>query len=251
MDFPLASRAASDLRNLLSSPSTNSELLALAADPTVVDGTVLVTLDQTRGRGRLDRSWVAPAGSALAVSVLVRGGLTRAGASWLPLAAALAMVEALDPLVAGRSGIKWPNDVLLDGDKVCGVLVDVVPGATDVVVGAGLNLRQSKAELPVPSATSLAASGVEVDDRLIDGVLERYLTALSRLTSARGLPTVARGIADRSATIGREVRIELPGGRTVSGTATRLDDEGRLELRLDDGSVEVFAAGDVVHARRV
>ena len=109
MDFPLSRSAVPDLRIVASSPSTNSELLALAADPAVPSFTTLLTLDQTAGRGRLDRSWVAPGGTALALSVLVRDALTSPLAAWLPLLAGLSLAEALDEHTEGRIAVKWPD----------------------------------------------------------------------------------------------------------------------------------------------
>lgn len=232
------------------SPSTNAELAALAARETLPDFTTLVTDDQTAGRGRLDRSWVAPRGSALAISVLVPAReLPPARYGWLPIAAGIAMTEAVARAVpAASAGFKWPNDVLIGDRKVCGVLAELLPGQHAVVIGAGVNLAMTAEQLPVPTATSIAVAGGDPD---ADTVLSGYLDALQRLVTgflAAGGDAEVSGLAARArelcVTLGREVRVELPDGRLLEGTATDVDADGRLLV----GGVAV-AAGDVTHAR--
>lgn len=240
-----------ELRVVTRSTSTNSELLALAADAEVPSFTTLATWDQTAGRGRLDRTWVAAPGHALAVSVLVRGILASPSASWIPLLAGLAMVDALDEHWPGRFGLKWPNDVLLDERKVCGILAEAAD-ARDVVVGAGLNLRQTEQELPVPSAVSLSSAGLVWDDDVIDAVLAGYLRRLrDDLESGIDAESARRRVSARCTTLGRRVRVDLPGERTLVGIASGIDGAGRLEVRGVDGAVVPVAVGDVIHARAV
>ena len=248
MEYPLTRSAAAELRVAPSSPSTNSELLALAADATVPSFTALLTLDQTAGRGRLDRSWVAPAGSAVALSVLVREALTHPLASWLPLLAGLALAESVDTVAPGRVAIKWPNDLLLDGRKVAGILVEVAPGTRDAVVGTGLNLLQSAEELPVETATSLALAGISVD---VDAVVAGYLSRLrDELERPGPVARLRHRVAARCATIGLDVRVLLADGSELLGRATGLDADGRLLVRAASGEVAV-AVGDVTHVRPV
>ena len=254
-----------------SAGSTNTELVRLAADAGLPAFTTLVTTDQTAGRGRLDRSWIAPAGTALAVSVLVRAPSVAAGSlGWLPLAAGAAMFDAVTGVLpAGvRVGIKWPNDVQLDGRKVCGILSELVP--TDpaapgvaVVIGAGLNLTMSAEQLPVPTATSLALAGagagdVDVDDltELIDRVLAAYLHSLTAFVTSlwqSGGDAVRSGlhaaVVERCSTLGREVRVELPGGAQLLGRAVGIDDVGRLQVQDGADQLRAVAAGDIVHLR--
>jgi BirA family biotin operon repressor/biotin-[acetyl-CoA-carboxylase] ligase len=250
MDFPLTRSAVPDLRVVPSSPSTNSEVLALAADPAVPSFTTMLTLDQTAGRGRLDRSWVAPSGTALALSVLVRGALASPLASWLPLLAGLTLAEALDEHVGGRVAVKWPNDLLLDGRKVCGILVEVAPGGRDVVVGSGLNLAQTAEQLPVETATSLALAGVELPPQGLDAVVARYLGRLrNELETPGPISRLRERVAARCATVGSDVRVTLADGSLLVGRATGIDATGRLEVLSDSGELIVVAVGDVTHVR--
>jgi BirA family biotin operon repressor/biotin-[acetyl-CoA-carboxylase] ligase len=248
-----------------STGSTNADLAFEVrtgdASPSIpADFTTMITENQTAGRGRLDRTWIAPAGSSLAISVLVRvaGDIPVQTLGWLPLMAGLAMtdaVEAVLPGPLGRTGLKWPNDVQIDERKVCGILCEMIPGS-GVVVGAGLNVLMSVEQLPVATATSLVIAGAEADSVLPDRALAAYLTALQslvrRFRDARG-DVQRSGIRDeviaRCSTISRQVRVELPGDSELHGVAVGIDVEGRLEVRDDSATVRPVAAGDVVHLR--
>ena len=140
-----------------STRSTNADVAQAARDG-APEGTVHVTEDQTGGRGRLDREWVAPKGSGLAASVLLRPTsvpLHRWG--WLPLLTGVAVADAVADLGI-RAKLKWPNDVEVDGRKLAGILVEAVstPDGMAAVVGVGLNVAMTAEQLPVPHATSLA-----------------------------------------------------------------------------------------------
>jgi BirA family biotin operon repressor/biotin-[acetyl-CoA-carboxylase] ligase len=250
MQLPASQALVPELVVLASSPSTNAELAARARESALAGFTTLVTDDQTAGRGRLDRAWIAPAGSALAISVLIDPGPRapdRLG--WLPIAAGVAMAGVVAGLLPDTAvGFKWPNDVLAGGRKICGVRAELLPDHRGVVVGAGINTAMSETQLPVPSATSLAIEGAHPD---ADTVLAGYLTRLRGLVEPylrAGGDAVESGLLSRAEelclTLGREVRVDLPDGRIVEGIATALDADGRLLV----GS-EAIAAGDVTHAR--
>jgi len=256
MSFPHTAAAAARLDVLEATGSTNADLLAHAADE---EGwphlSVLLTEDQRSGRGRLDRTWVVPAGAAVAVSVLLRvPEVPLAVRGWIPLAAGAAMTEAVTAQLPGADvGLKWPNDVLVGGRKICGILAEA-SGADAVVVGAGVNTAMTAEQLPVPTATSFAVEGVSCDaDLLLAGYLAR-LDAFMAGLAAHG-SAAASGLRDRVAalcvTIGQDVRVELPDGRDLVGRATGLADDGCLLVRDGrDGTGErPIAAGDIVHLR--
>ncbi|WP_226656234.1 biotin--[acetyl-CoA-carboxylase] ligase [Leifsonia sp. LS1] len=232
--------------------STNDVLTARAA--TLPDLSVIVTGNQTGGRGRLGRVWVAPPGRTLAISVLLRpDGLAPEAFGWFPLLAGLAMSRAVAPLVPGTVAVKWPNDVLIDGAKVSGTLSELLPDLSGLVIGAGVNLSQEADELPTDTSTSLVLAGAESPDA--DIVLSSYLTQLTALYReylTAGGDAVRSALRDEVAeachTLGRAVRVELPGGDTLLGTAVGIDADGRLIVESETGRTAV-AAGDVTHLR--
>jgi BirA family biotin operon repressor/biotin-[acetyl-CoA-carboxylase] ligase len=258
MDLPLSRLAAPRLVALDTVGSTNDELSRRAtADPSAwPDGAVVVTLDQTAGRGRRGRVWVAPPGRTLAVSVLCAPGRDGLDPGWLPLVAGLALVETLRAVVPAPAevALKWPNDVLVDGRKVSGILGELVsPGR--YVIGTGLNLTLEERQLPTPTSTSLRLAGVPAPD--VDAILAAYLAGFRdrcrAFVDAAG-DARAAGLVEEIArvcvTIGRDVRVELPGGGELLGRATGVDDDGRLTVEsAGDPVATSVAAGDVTHLR--
>jgi BirA family biotin operon repressor/biotin-[acetyl-CoA-carboxylase] ligase len=257
--YPRAAEVSPRVQFVETTDSTNADVLAAAAEDLAgwPHLSVLVTDDQRAGRGRLDRSWTAPPGTALAVSVLVRTeGLPMHRRGWIPLIAGAAMTRAVGAQLVGTGnsvGMKWPNDVLVDGAKICGILAEVVPGHPEaVVVGAGVNTRMTRADLPVSTAVSFHALGEECDD---DRLLADYLRALDEqlqaLRAAHGDAAASGVLAEIEAlctTLGSDVRISLPDGSSLVGRAQRIDPDGRLVVVTGVDEVAV-SAGDVVHVR--
>lgn len=229
--------------------STNSRVTELAREGAPA-GTVVVTEWQTAGRGRLDRVWTVPPRTAITFSVLLRPDLAPADWPWLPLLAGYVVRTALSDRVPGI-GLKWPNDVLVgeEGRKLCGILVERVEtaGGPAAVVGIGVNADQCPDELPVAHATSLRIeTGAPVDRTavLVD-LLETFDDAQQMLDDVDSLRAA---YAAACVTVGRRVRVHLPGGAELVGEAVGLDEFGRLLVDGGDGVVAV-GAGDVVHVR--
>ncbi|GAA3205362.1 biotin--[acetyl-CoA-carboxylase] ligase [Microbacterium terregens] len=257
--YPRAAAVSPRLQVIESTGSTNADLLRMAGeDPALWPHlSVLLTTDQRSGRGRLDRTWTLPAGTGLAVSVLVRvADLPMAARAWIPLIAGAAMTRAVLDQLRGTghtAGLKWPNDVLLDGGKLCGILAEVVPGQPEaVVIGAGVNTRMTRVDLPIDTATSFANVGLEADE---DRLLAEYLAALDAQLVALGQAdgdASASGIRGEiealCTTLGSEVVVSLPDGTKLHGRAQRIDQNGRLVVVEGDSETAV-SAGDVVHVR--
>jgi BirA family biotin operon repressor/biotin-[acetyl-CoA-carboxylase] ligase len=234
--------------------STNADL-AEAARAGAAEGRVLVTEFQSAGRGRLGRSWSAPPRSGLMFPVLLRPSAPVAGHGWLSLLTGLAAATAVRRIAEVDVRLKWPNDLLIGERKLAGVLAERVDGngGAAVVVGVGLNVSLREDELPVETATSLAVEKAACVDRdpLLRAVLreiERHYrdwTAAGGDADAAGLRAAYLAVC---ATVGRQVRVELPGGRRLVGVATGVDASGRLLVR--DGDEErAVSAGEVVHVR--
>jgi len=253
------SRVFTSLRVLASTGSTNADLLA-AARSGAAAGAVLIAEEQTAGRGRLDRGWQSQPGAALTFSVLLRPSeVPPPRRSWLPLLTGVAMASALQDAASLPVNLKWPNDVLAGADrpggsgKLAGILAEQAGDA--IVVGVGLNVSATKDELPTPLATSLWLQGAPGLDR--QAILVAALRELEHWY-LRWCDTSLPGDADASglraeyvrycATVGQDVRVELPGGNVLAGRAVDVDAAGRLLVSSAD-AVQAVSAGDVVHVR--
>jgi BirA family transcriptional regulator, biotin operon repressor / biotin---[acetyl-CoA-carboxylase] ligase len=236
--------------------STNADLLA-AARAGAAHGTVLAAEQQTSGRGRRGRTWeTPPAASALTFSVLLRPvGIPPAGRGWLPLLAGVAVARALRAAAAVDAVLKWPNDVLAGEAKLAGILAEQEGDA--IVVGIGINVGARREDLPPPRPdalppTSLALLGAASTDRtaLLTAVLGELADWYQRWTTA-GDATASGLRAEylrNCATIGTAVRVELPGGAQLAGTAAGIGPTGQLLVDAGEGLVPV-SAGDVIHLR--
>ncbi|MBM9459358.1 biotin--[acetyl-CoA-carboxylase] ligase [Nocardioides sp. zg-536] len=246
-------------------PDLTLELLAEAASTNAVaaqraaegapEGLVVLADHQAAGRGRLDRTWQTPPGTAVTFSLLLRPGVPAACWPWLPLLVGHNVAKALTAL-GHEASLKWPNDVLLaDGRKVAGILVERVdtPAGPAAIVGVGINVAQEAAELPVDTATSLAidAAGVAPDRETV--LLEAVATVREgydvwQAGGEQGTERLASSYRAHCATIGRQVRVDLPGGGELLGRAVDIDGSGRLVVQTSEGPRSV-GAGDVVHVR--
>jgi len=258
--YPRAAAVSPRLQVIETTDSTNADLVAaVAADPQGWPHlSLILTTDQRAGRGRLDRSWTAPAGTALAVSVVVRvEDIPVAQRGWIPLIAGASMTRAVIEQTRGTghsAGLKWPNDVLLDGGKISGILAEVVPQHPEsVVIGAGVNTSMSRSDLPVETAVSFAAVGLDADD---DRLLADYLIALDaqlRALADAGGDAAAAGILAEieslCTTLGSDVVVSLPDGTRLEGRAQRIDPDGRLVVIGAGDRETAVSAGDVVHVR--
>ena len=231
--------------------STNASLVAAAAEG-APEGQVLVAEHQDAGRGRLDRTWSSPPRAGVTVSMLVRPDVPAARRGWLSLLVAVALADAVAEVADVRVSVKWPNDLLAaDGAKLAGILAEA--GGTAVVVGVGLNVSTRADELPEGASSLALLTGRTVDRAplllsLLRAVERRYRPWVAAL----GDP-VASGLATDylawSSTVGSEVRVTMPDGSLLEGTAEAVDWDGRLVVRTPEGLVEL-AAGDVRHVRR-
>jgi len=253
MEYPKTSLVANGMLAVLETGSTNQDLLALAASNQHPEFFTLITEFQTAGRGRLDRKWQAASGSSVMASVLLRPSFKEdEGIGWLTLVMAEAIKTALAE-VGIESKIKWPNDVLVNGQKISGILAEANSDLSAVVVGFGINVNQSAQELPTGSATSLLVEGATNLDR--DSLLARTLSHFQHLyldLVEAGGDAVASGLRARiieaSATIGELVEVLFPDGSSAIGEAIGIDEGGRLQV-LSATKTLTVSAGDVLHLR--
>jgi BirA family transcriptional regulator, biotin operon repressor / biotin---[acetyl-CoA-carboxylase] ligase len=210
--------------------STNERARELAARG-AVHGTLVTASEQSAGRGRQGRTWTAPAGRALLCSVIIRDP-----PRLLPLAAGVAVAV----LASTDAQLKWPNDVLLAGRKVAGILVEGRPQERWAVVGIGLNVALREQDFPSELRDRAGTLGLEPD--AVEPTLQRLLALLERWVAADS-PSVLEAVRSRDALLDREVR--WAGGE---GRGAGVDGDGRLVVVTDAGRV-VLEAGEVHLAR--
>ncbi|MGL5810737.1 MAG: biotin--[acetyl-CoA-carboxylase] ligase [Nocardioides sp.] len=235
--------------------STNAEVVRrIRGGAGAAEGLVIAADYQSAGRGRLARRWEAPPRSALTFSVLLRPSFTADHWPWLSLLAGWAVASVLRAHGLD-AGLKWPNDVLVGDHKVAGILVERIEtehAGPAAVVGIGLNVTPTAAELPVPTAASVSMYGCEVSR---EELLGEILSALAREYAEWSVSRLRAAYLPLCVTIGREIRAELPGGSALTGRATGIDGRGRLTLEVAatpgdrDVRTRVVDAGDVVHIR--
>jgi BirA family biotin operon repressor/biotin-[acetyl-CoA-carboxylase] ligase len=232
--------------------STNADLIARAEGGADIDGSVLLAEYQNAGRGRHGRHWSAPPRAQIALSVGVgAASVPRTGWGWLPLATGVAVADALTAECGVAAGLKWPNDVLVDGGKLAGILAEVAAPASVIVVGLGLNVTLTADEAPDPVATSLLMLGSSATDRntLARRILRELARRIDAWRSAGGAdPALVADYQRHSLTLGSRVRAILPGDEEIVGTAHAVDETGRLCVDTG-GQTVAISAGDITHLR--
>ena len=208
----------------------------------VSTGDCVVAEFQSAGRGRLERKFDAASGTALLFSFYIEP--TRATQwGWIPLLAGIAVAQTLNEETHSITyKTKWPNDVIADSGKICGILCERY--GRGIIVGIGINVSTEPAELPVPTASSIfIESGVELDRNiLLPTLLNNFSEIFARWNSGEDLKSKYRAL---SQTIGSEVSVLLPDGLSRNGRAIGVDSEG--QLILENG--ELISVGDVLHLR--
>ena len=254
-----------------STGSTNADLLRwVTVDPSAwPDMSVLTAEYQTAARGRLDRHWEAPPLSSVSVSVVLRPAnaegrpLPTQSYSWLSLIGALALRETLVETAGLPAELKWPNDVLVRGKKIAGILAQLGPmvdgSVPPVILGTGLNVTLRQEDLPVPTATSVVLEAPRTADRteLLKSYLSHFAVLYRSFCNAdgdpaaglAGGPSLHKRIEAVMTTLGKQVRAQLAGDHEIIGHASRLDEYGSLLVVDRESREHVVTAGDVVHLR--
>jgi len=234
--------------------STNLEAMrqARAGAP---EGLCIVAREQTRGRGRLDRSWQSPPDAGLYLSLLLRPKFEVPAWPLITLMAALAVRDALVKTCGVSADIKWPNDLCLNDKKLCGILAETLETSSGgaVVLGIGINLTPEILPLVPAEATSIeSATGEKPDgEQVLDGLLKSIAGNYELLDNAEGREHIIREwCAHSSYAIGRQVRVSL-GAEGFEGTTRGLESDGALRVETSDGKMRVVRAGDVTALRSV
>ena len=231
--------------------TSTSDIVEKLARDGVKEGAVVFAESQTRGRGRLGRKWVSPPGKGLWFSVLLRPKLRPQAVTQLTIAAATALLRAIRAATSLEPEIKWPNDILVGGKKMAGILTEMnaeLDHVKHVILGIGVNVNLTARELPSELrqiATSIKIeTGRDADRAELAVTILRALDADYNRVCSGKFETVANEWVRHCSTIGRDVIIQL-GDRKVQGRAESLGDDGSLMLRTQHGHLERIIGGDV------
>lgn len=229
--------------------STNEDIKQLAKEG-AVSGTLAVADMQTAGRGRRGRVWLSPKGESIYMSLLLRPACMPNQASGLTLVMALAVAEAIEELEAGKSGIKWPNDIVMNGRKVCGILTEMglAQNTIDyVVIGVGINVNQSFFEEEIAkTATSIALElGKNIErTELIGRILHYFEQEYAEYEKTWDVTGLADKYNRYLVNQGRQVRVLDPKGE-YEGVALGINSQGELLVKRENGEIEEVYAGEV------
>ncbi|MCA1817730.1 MAG: biotin--[acetyl-CoA-carboxylase] ligase [Acidobacteria bacterium] len=236
-------------------PSTNTEAARQAAAG-AAEGLCVVAREQTAGRGRRERAWASPKDAGLYVSIVLRPRLDPLAWSLITLAAALAVRDALREACALETDIKWSNDLLARGRKLCGILAETVETVRGraCVVGVGVNLN----EHAFPPEIAARATSVEAEtgrpperDVLLAAIIRRLARQYERLREpGGGAAMLADFRAASSYAEGKRVRVALGDDESIVGTTRGLEADGALRVETEDGEIKIVRAGDVVAVRQ-
>jgi BirA family biotin operon repressor/biotin-[acetyl-CoA-carboxylase] ligase len=239
-----------DIRVFEQTTSTNDVIEKLARDG-VKEGAVVFAESQTKGRGRLGRKWVSPERKGLWFSILLRPDLRPQETTQLTVASATALRRAIQSETGLKQEIKWPNDILIGGKKVAGILTELsaeLDRVKHVILGIGVDVNLGANEFPAElrrTATSLKIeSGRTIDRAELAAAILRELDFDYARICAGKFTAVADEWEAQCATIGRDVTIQI-GGRKIRGRAESLDDDGALLVRTEHGRLERITGGDV------
>jgi BirA family biotin operon repressor/biotin-[acetyl-CoA-carboxylase] ligase len=234
-------------------PSTNLEAASRAAEG-AAEGLCVVAGEQTAGRGRRQRQWVSPLGAGLYFSIILRPQFEPSLWPLLTLMAAVAAHDALLTACSLDTDIKWPNDLLVDEKKLCGILAETVDTATGraVVVGIGINLTQNAfpPELETIATSVEAATGASPElANLLEALVRELATHYDVLNGPGGDAEIIRAWCMRSSYCeGKMIRV-TDGSGTLVGTTRGLERDGALRVETDDGEIRILRAGDVSSVR--
>jgi len=215
------------------------------------EGTVIFSEGQSKGRGRMGRQWLSPRGKGIYLSLILRPDLSPAEAPKITLMSAVAVARAVRKITHLGALIKWPNDILVNDHKVCGVLTEMSAEVNTVrylILGIGVNVNTGKEYLPKEATSLKNETGEEVRRVELTQEILRELEHQYRIFKERGFKKIIEEWKGLSHTLGEEVKIACQ-DRKIEGVAVDLDKSGALVVRLDSGFTEHITAGDVLMVR--
>lgn len=216
------------------------------------DGTLIVSEEQTAGKGRLSRPWSSTARKGVWMSLIIRPALMPQQAPQMTLVAAVAIVRAIEEVMKIEATIKWPNDILIDGKKMTGILTELQSDPDRVkaiIIGIGMNINHDMDDFPEEIrdiATSLKLqSGKEVDRALLIAEILSFLELYTEMYEKHGFSPIKLLWEGYSNTAGKRIKAVML-NETLEGVALGISEEGLLELKLDDGTIRAIYSADII-----
>lgn len=230
--------------------STNDKAYQLAEEG-ASEGTLVIAEAQSKGRGRMGRKWTSPKSGGIYMSLVLRPDLETDEIPAITLITATAIINAIKKVTGLEAGMKWPNDILIGGKKVCGILTEIKaqPDMVDfLILGIGINVNTAKGKLP-PEGTSIKIEAGKETSRmeLVQNVLIEIENVYSKF-KRKGFSSLRKECKNFSSVLGRRVKIEEH-HRKIEGTAFDIDEKGALIIKDDEGNLKRVFSGDVVLSR--
>lgn len=228
--------------------STNNVAKKLARED-AVEGTLVVTDKQTSGKGRLGRVWESPAGTGIWMSLILRPNILPQFASQLTLVAGLNMCEAIEEVTGLKAMVKWPNDVVIEGKKICGILTEMsaeMEGINYIVVGIGVNVNMKAFPESLPYASSLALQGGKEYSRkqIIKVFLEKFEKDYNEYKQKTDLESIKQRYEEHCITLHKKVKL-IKKSEEVVAEAIGINKEGALHVKYEDGTIEDVLSGEI------
>lgn len=213
------------------------------------EGTLVIADQQTRGKGRLGRVWTSPPGTGIWMSLILRPEILPQYASQLTLVAGLSVCEAIQEVTGLEAQIKWPNDVVVNGKKVCGILTEMsaeMDGINYVIVGIGINVNMKSFAEELPHASSLALQGGQEYSRkeIIKHFLEKFEIDYSVYKQNPNLAAIKTRYEKNCITLHKKVKL-IRGNEEIIARAIEITTSGALKVQYEDGKIEDIVSGEV------
>ena len=228
--------------------STNNQAKVLAREG-AKEGHLIIAEHQSQGKGRLGRSWQSPAGTGIWMSLILRPHILPKYASQLTLIAGLSMCEVIQEITGLEAKIKWPNDIVVNGKKVCGILTEMsaeMESINYIILGIGVNVNMAYFPEELPYASSLAIEGKKEYSRkaIIKAFLEKFEIDYKAYKKQPDLTSIMERYEKNCITLNRKVKL-LVSHEEVIAKATGISNEGELLVTLEDGTMKVVSSGEV------
>lgn len=217
-----------------------------------IDGTVIMADEQLNGRGRLGRTWISPKGKGIWMTIMLKPKISPADASKVTLLAACTVCKAIEEISGLYTEIKWPNDIVLNGKKLCGILTEMSAEIDEInylIIGIGVNVNNELEDFPeelqaIATSIKIEKCGVTIRKELAASIINNFERYYKGFIKTGSIKDYLSEYKERSAVLGKEVRV-TSSTIEIQGTVVDISEDGQLKLELYDGSIKEIISGEV------